>query len=111
MSLERALRLRSLLAAALLGAAAAQAAPLAFEQNLGQTDPKVSYFGRTADGMLFLTPDEIVLKSRRPSFRSIGWRRRRPKSGSTCCASSRSAQKPPGSKAGCRSRAAAATTA
>jgi hypothetical protein len=63
MSLKRALRLRSLLSGALLlGAAAVQAAPLAFEQNLGQTDAEVAYFGRTADGMLFLTPDEIVLR-------------------------------------------------
>jgi hypothetical protein len=61
--LKRALRLRTLLSGALLlGAGAVQAAPLAFEQNLGQTDAQVAYFGRTADGMLFLTPSEIVLR-------------------------------------------------
>lgn len=61
--LNRAFRLRTLLSGALLlGAGAVQAAPLAFEQNLGQTDAQVAYFGRTADGLLFLTPSEIVLR-------------------------------------------------
>lgn len=50
------------LALAFFGATAATAAPLAFEPNLGQTGSEAAYLARTSDGMLFLTPSEIVLR-------------------------------------------------
>lgn len=54
------------LAAALLGAAAAPATPLAFEPNRGQTGNAAAYLARTSDGILFVTPEEIVLRLAEP---------------------------------------------
>lgn len=52
--------------ALLLLTAAAQAAPLAFEPNLGQTGSEAAYLARTSGGTLFLTPGEIVLRIAEP---------------------------------------------
>lgn len=40
--------------------------PLSFEQNLGQTDPKVKFLSRTGNRTLWLTADEAVLAIGRP---------------------------------------------
>src|SRR5882757_10839784 len=44
------------------------AVPLHFEENRGQTDPKVQYVARGSGYTIFLTPDEAVfaLRSDRP---------------------------------------------
>ena len=40
--------------------------PLAFEENLGQTDSRVKYFSRGNDYRLFLTSDKAVLSLDKP---------------------------------------------
>ena len=39
--------------------------PLSFEENRGQTDPRVKFLARGSGYALFLTPTEAVLKLRR----------------------------------------------
>jgi hypothetical protein len=43
--------------------------PLSFEENRGQTDPRVAYLARGRDVALFLTPSEAVLSSRNDTLR------------------------------------------
>jgi hypothetical protein len=59
----RSLRIASLAIATILalGVGAAPAAELAFEQNLGQSDPRARFLARGRGYALFLTPSEAVL--------------------------------------------------
>src|ERR1700724_3204080 len=38
--------------------------PLSFEENRGQTDPRVKFLTRSASSSMFLTPTGVVLKLR-----------------------------------------------
>src|SRR5271155_2621350 len=46
--------------------AAFLSAPLQFEQNVGQTDPRVKFLARGGNFMLFLTPEEAALSIHTP---------------------------------------------
>ncbi len=49
--------------------AAISGAPLSFEENLGQTDPRVKFVARGSNFMLFLTPQEAALQIHTPTRR------------------------------------------
>jgi hypothetical protein len=46
--------------------------PLAFEQNLGQTDARVRYLARSSDHTLFLTAEGAVLRLPEVPFACAG---------------------------------------
>src|SRR5262249_21605581 len=54
-----------LLAAPRRAAASNSPAPLVFEENRGQADPRVKFLARGAEHVLFITASEAVLADRR----------------------------------------------